>query len=103
HRNLWGGIVNFGQERELELRLQAAIDAKREIYQSVKKEYEFCLAQTRDLVGVNRDGSLAFAHLRRVESSHKQALEEYKTAVADFNRFVLDRLGLQRCLDMGDG
>jgi len=95
--------VNFEEDRELELRLKAEIDAKRAIYQSVKKEYEFWLAQTRDLVGVNRDGSLAFVHLRRAESARKQALEDYKTAVADFNHFLLDRLGLQRYLEMDDG
>ena len=95
--------MDFQQDLARELRLKAEVDATRAIYRLVKKEYEFWLAETRDLVGVNRDGSVAFVHLRRAESARMHALEEYKTAVVDFNRFLVDRLGLMRYLDVGGG
>jgi hypothetical protein len=73
------------QEKELE-RLREAMENAKALYESAKLEYEKATQLRSDLGSTNPDGSLR--HATRVRA---HAYRNYRDALMEFNRCVLDR------------
>lgn len=78
--------MNPSDQSETEVRLLAALqDAKAE-YDSTKRQFELAMNQSQQ-----REPSNGISSIENLVQAHQEAMQKYRRALLDFNRFIFDR------------
>jgi hypothetical protein len=74
-------------EKEMEVRLRKALEEAKSGYKATKKELQVATEHLKDSGLEQPDGK---ASLHKAMLAHNYALDKYRRALKDFNRFILD-------------